>query len=86
MSGNKPARSGSTALGRILTIGLNVVAPILTYDQLVEHGHSEVTALLLSGLWPIADVVVYRRSGGVDGALRQAARARGAAATTAAAG
>ncbi|WP_431679756.1 VC0807 family protein [Kitasatospora sp. KL5] len=59
MSGNKPDRSGSTALGWILTIGLNIVAPILTYNQLVEHGHSEVTALLLSGLWPIVDVVVY---------------------------
>ncbi|WP_043174421.1 VC0807 family protein [Streptomyces sp. NRRL B-24484] len=61
MSENKPARGGggATALGWVLTIGLNVVAPLLTYNNLVDHGHGEVTALLLSGLWPVVDVIVY---------------------------
>ncbi|PBC78516.1 hypothetical protein BX265_3288 [Streptomyces sp. TLI_235] len=59
VSENKPARGGAVALGWVLTIGLNIVAPLLTYNQLVDHGHSEVTALLLSGLWPVVDVVIY---------------------------
>ncbi|MFD6972263.1 VC0807 family protein [Streptomyces sp. NPDC059979] len=55
-----PARSGAaTALGWILTIGLNVVAPIITYNTLVDdHGWSEFSALLLSGAWPVLDSVI----------------------------
>ncbi|MFI1974890.1 VC0807 family protein [Streptomyces wedmorensis] len=61
-----PARSGAaSALGWILTIGLNVVAPILTYNILTEdHGWSEFSALLLSSAWPVLDtaiVVAWRR-------------------------
>ncbi|MFD4144176.1 MULTISPECIES: VC0807 family protein [unclassified Streptomyces] len=55
-----PARSGSaSALGWILTIGLNVVAPIVTYNALVDHGWSEFSALLASGAWPVLDSAVH---------------------------
>ncbi|MFF1492641.1 VC0807 family protein [Streptomyces sp. NPDC058304] len=54
-----PARSGgAAALGWILTIGLNVVAPILTYNQLHDHGWSEFGALLASSAWPVLDSVI----------------------------
>ncbi|MEJ8644448.1 VC0807 family protein [Streptomyces sp. MS1.HAVA.3] len=55
-----PARSGAaTALGWILTIGLNVVAPIITYNTLVDdHGWSEFSALLLSSAWPVLDSAI----------------------------
>lgn len=61
-----PARSGkASALGWILTIGLNVVAPIVTYNRLTEdHGWSEFSALLLSSAWPVLDsaiMVAWRR-------------------------
>ncbi|MCJ1677424.1 hypothetical protein MTF65_08745 [Streptomyces sp. APSN-46.1] len=55
-----PARSGSAAaLGWILTIGLNVVAPIITYNQLHDHGWSEFGALLLSSAWPVLDSAIH---------------------------
>ncbi|MGW4743485.1 VC0807 family protein [Streptomyces sp. NPDC004290] len=56
----RPAPSGgSSAIGWVLTIGLNVVAPILTYNTLTEdHGWSEFSALLLSGAWPVLDTAV----------------------------
>ncbi|MFG2976422.1 VC0807 family protein [Streptomyces sp. NPDC048331] len=55
-----PKRSrGAAALGWILTIGLNVVAPIITYNTLTEsHGWSEFSALLLSSAWPVLDSVI----------------------------
>ncbi|MFB7053654.1 VC0807 family protein [Streptomyces vinaceus] len=54
-----PARSGgAAALGWILTIGLNVVAPIITYNQLHDHGWSEFGALLVSGAWPVLDSAI----------------------------
>ncbi|MGW6414300.1 VC0807 family protein [Streptomyces sp. NPDC055055] len=55
-----PARSGAaSAIGWVLTIGLNVVAPILTYNTLTEdHGWSEFSALLLSSAWPVLDTAV----------------------------
>ncbi|MFJ6941071.1 VC0807 family protein [Streptomyces sp. NPDC101132] len=60
-----PARSGgAAALGWILTIGLNVVAPILTYNALRDHGWSEFGALLASSAWPVLDsavMVAWRR-------------------------
>ncbi|MFI6005546.1 VC0807 family protein [Streptomyces sp. NPDC051366] len=65
MQPGPPARSGgAAALGWILTIGLNVVAPILTYNQLHDHGWSEFGALLASGAWPVLDsaiMVAWRR-------------------------
>ncbi|MFG2980040.1 VC0807 family protein [Streptomyces sp. NPDC048258] len=55
-----PTRSGAaTAIGWVLTIGLNVVAPIITYNTLVEdHGWSEFSALLLSSAWPVLDSAI----------------------------
>lgn len=55
-----PKRSGgAAALGWALTIGLNVVAPIVTYNVLTEeHGWSEFAALLVSGVWPVLDTAV----------------------------
>ncbi|MET9883544.1 VC0807 family protein [Streptomyces sp. NPDC006430] len=54
-----PARSGSAAaLGWIMTIGLNVVAPIITYNQLHDHGWSEFGALLVSSAWPVLDSAI----------------------------
>ncbi|MEV0979256.1 VC0807 family protein [Streptomyces sp. NPDC049915] len=55
-----PARSRAAALGGwALTIGLNVAAPILTYNALRDHGWSEFAALLASGAWPVLDSAVH---------------------------
>ncbi|WP_405017136.1 hypothetical protein OHV05_08665 [Kitasatospora sp. NBC_00070] len=60
MSEQVPVRKGgSAAAGWALTIGCNIVAPIITYNQLVEHGHSEVSAVLVSALWPVVDMAIY---------------------------
>ncbi|MFF4387003.1 VC0807 family protein [Streptomyces sp. NPDC001552] len=55
-----PKRSGgAAALGWILTIGFNVVAPIITYNALTkDHGWSEFSALLLSSAWPVLESVI----------------------------
>lgn len=55
-----PKRSrGAAALGWMLTIGLNVVAPIITYNVLTEDRHwSAFSALLLSSAWPVLDSVI----------------------------
>ncbi|WP_030317423.1 VC0807 family protein [Streptomyces flavochromogenes] len=59
-SAKPPARSGAaSAIGWVLTIGLNVVAPILTYNTLTEDRHwSEFSALLLSSAWPVLDTAI----------------------------
>ncbi|MCP3755924.1 hypothetical protein [Streptomyces sp. TBY4] len=55
-----PARSGAAAaIGWILTIGFNVVAPVLTYNMLTDRGWSEFGALLVSGGWPVVDSLVH---------------------------
>ncbi|MEU6933155.1 VC0807 family protein [Streptomyces sp. NPDC046385] len=55
-----PARSGAaTAIGWTLTIGLNVVAPVLTFGALQDRGWSDFAALLVSGVWPVLDTVVH---------------------------
>ncbi|MFE1910027.1 VC0807 family protein [Streptomyces anandii] len=55
-----PRRSRGNAIGGwVLTIVLNVVAPILTYSALRGQGWSEFTALLASGGWPMLDSVVH---------------------------
>ncbi len=54
-----PARKGgAAAIGWILTIGLNVVAPILTYNHLHDNGWSEFSAVLASGAWPVLDSII----------------------------
>ncbi|GAB2751560.1 VC0807 family protein [Kitasatospora kifunensis] len=55
-----PARKQkAAAIGWLLTIGFNVVAPILIHNFAHAHGASEFTAILLSGLGPVADTAVY---------------------------
>ncbi|MFE3214356.1 VC0807 family protein [Streptomyces antimycoticus] len=55
-----PARSKSAAiLGWVVTLTLNVAAPILTYNVLRDHGWSEFAALLLSSAWPVVDGAVH---------------------------
>ncbi|MEU8778487.1 VC0807 family protein [Streptomyces sp. NPDC048606] len=55
-----PARSGAaTAAGWALTICLNVVAPIVTYNVLKGEGWSEFAALLAGGAWPVIDSVIH---------------------------
>lgn len=55
-----PARSAAaTAIGWTLTIGLNVVAPVLTFGALTDRGWSDFSALLLSGVWPVLDTVIH---------------------------
>ncbi|MEY2228128.1 MULTISPECIES: VC0807 family protein [Streptomyces] len=55
-----PKRSGgAAALGWILTIGFNVVAPIITYNVLTkDHGWSEFSALLISSAWPVLESAI----------------------------
>ncbi|MFC9927865.1 VC0807 family protein [Streptomyces sp. NPDC127190] len=36
-----------------------MVAPILIYNQLHDHGYSESTAILVSGLGPVLDIAIY---------------------------
>lgn len=50
--------AASTALGWLLTIVLNVVLPIVTYDVLTGHGVGQVPALLLGGVWPALELAV----------------------------
>ncbi|AEM82951.1 VC0807 family protein [Streptomyces violaceusniger] len=55
-----PARSrGAAILGWVVTLTLNVAAPILTYNALRDHGWSEFAALLLSSAWPVVDGAVH---------------------------
>lgn len=48
-----PAR---VALNWLVTIVLNIVLPIVTYDVLVDRGAGEVPALLLGGVWPAIEL------------------------------
>ncbi|BDM74500.1 hypothetical protein HEK616_79870 (plasmid) [Streptomyces nigrescens] len=43
----------------MLTIALNVAAPIITCNVLRDQGWSEFAALLASGAWPVLDSVVH---------------------------
>ncbi|MFD5466044.1 VC0807 family protein [Kitasatospora sp. NPDC127059] len=55
-----PARKGkAAAFGWLISIAFNVVAPIMIYNQLHDHGYSDSTAILLSGLGPVLDTVIY---------------------------
>ena len=57
-TGGKPASGRSAALGWVITIVGNVVLPIVTYDLLVGARVAPVPALLLSGVWPLLEMVV----------------------------
>ncbi|WP_441251073.1 VC0807 family protein [Kitasatospora sp. McL0602] len=60
MSDLAPARKGSsTALGWALTVGCNMIAPVVTYGQLTDHGYGEFTALLASMVWPVIDLAIH---------------------------
>ncbi|MER7872732.1 VC0807 family protein [Streptomyces solisilvae] len=55
-----PARSKRAAiLGWTVTLSLTVVAPIITYNALRDHGFSEFAALLISSVWPVIDGAVH---------------------------
>ncbi|WP_371503087.1 hypothetical protein OG871_37985 [Kitasatospora sp. NBC_00374] len=55
-----PARKGSASLvSWLTTIVFNIAAPIVIYGQLKDHGYSEFTAILLSGLGPVIDIIIY---------------------------
>ena len=56
--GQKPASGTNAALGWVAAIAVNVVLPILTYTVLVAAGLAPVPALLLSGVWPLLEMVV----------------------------
>ncbi|MEU7133669.1 VC0807 family protein [Streptomyces sp. NPDC046261] len=64
MSSPSPAPSvrrttKTTALSWSVSIVCNIVLPIVTYDRLTGAGWSEFSALVLSGVWPLVDTVVY---------------------------
>ncbi|WAP59584.1 VC0807 family protein [Streptomyces sp. S465] len=55
-----PARSkGAAILSWAITLSLNVVAPIMTYHALRDHGWSEFAALLTSSAWLVLDSAVH---------------------------
>ncbi|MEW9549239.1 VC0807 family protein [Nonomuraea sp. NPDC050783] len=49
----------SMLLNLLPSILFGVVLPFVTYGMLTDRGHAPVTALLLSSLWPVADLVLY---------------------------
>jgi hypothetical protein len=60
VSDQPPARKGGiAALSWALSITFNVIAPILTYNQLHAHGYAEFTALLAGMAWPLVDTAIY---------------------------
>lgn len=48
---------GVAVAGWASTVLLSIVAPILTYHVLTAHGMGQVWALLLSGVWPAAQML-----------------------------
>ncbi|MEU4091635.1 VC0807 family protein [Streptomyces sp. NPDC026673] len=48
----------SSALGWALTIGCNIVLPVVTYHQLTQAGWKEFPALLVSGVWPVLECAI----------------------------
>lgn len=64
----KPVSNRSAAQIWLPTLILNIVLPTVTYFALVNAAHlAEVAALLLSGIWPLAEIVyTIRRDRHVD--------------------
>ncbi len=67
MTQSTPGASRTTHRHPLVTILLNwvptllcsVLAPLVTYSLLTSHHWSQVPALLISGLWPLAEMVVF---------------------------
>lgn len=57
-AGERPESGANAALGWVVSIAVNVVLPIVTYAVLVRVGLAPVPALLLSGVWPLVELVV----------------------------
>ncbi|MGI3785933.1 MAG: VC0807 family protein [Janthinobacterium lividum] len=56
--GEKPASGVNAAVGWLVTIGVNIVLPIVTFTLLAGTGMNQVVALLLSSVWPVLEMVV----------------------------
>ncbi|WP_354637860.1 VC0807 family protein [Kitasatospora camelliae] len=41
------------------TLLFNIIAPIITFNMLKDHGMAEAGALLISSAWPVADLGIY---------------------------
>ncbi len=55
-----PARKGSAAaVGWLLSIAFNVIAPIVIFNQMHAHGFNDFTSILVSGLGPVVDIGIY---------------------------
>jgi hypothetical protein len=55
----KPVSGQRPLGGWLLTLGMNIVLPTLTYFVLAgPAGMSDVAALLISGVWPIVEIVI----------------------------
>ncbi|MQY17924.1 VC0807 family protein [Nocardia macrotermitis] len=52
------SRALALALNWLPTLLFSMVLPFLTYSQLVSHHWSQVSALMVSGLWPLAELLV----------------------------
>ena len=57
-SQDRPPSGRNALLAWALTITVNVVLPIVTYTVLAGLGTAPVPALLLSGVWPLLEMVV----------------------------
>ena len=58
VSRDKPDSGTNAALGWVVAIVVNIVLPIVTYSVLAGAGLNPVAALLLSGIWPVLEMVV----------------------------
>lgn len=54
----KPASGANAALGWVVTVVVNIVLPIVTFTVLANEGMGPVPALLVSGVWPLLEMVV----------------------------
>ncbi|HEY0237838.1 MAG TPA: VC0807 family protein [Friedmanniella sp.] len=57
-SREKPVSGANAALGWVVAVAVNIVLPIATYSLLVRAGLAPVPALLLSGVWPLIEMVL----------------------------
>lgn len=57
-TGDRPASGTNALLGWAVTLAVNIVLPVVTYTLLANAGVDPVAALLLSGVWPLLEMVV----------------------------